>query len=174
MLSGKLPPRHAMSQDSESVHSNVIMELAEELAYTCYLTFARQPTYLAPEITHFNSESTSTNDFYVKSADSHYLLRPETIESLWYLYYVTGNKTYQDWGWNIFQGIEKYTKVANGYTTIGNVKNPLDLRPKDMMESFFLGETLKYLYLLFADDHEIDLKQWVFNTEAHPLPIYKS
>jgi len=82
---------------------NLLMELAEELAYTCYLTFARQPTFLAPEITHFNSEPSSTNDFYVKPADSHYLLRPETIESLWYLYYVTGNKTYQDWGWNIFQ-----------------------------------------------------------------------
>ena len=73
------------------------------MAYTCYLTFARQPTYLAPEITHFNSDPSSTTDFYVKPADSHYLLRPETIESLWYLYYVTGNKTYQDWGWNIFQ-----------------------------------------------------------------------
>ena len=78
-------------------------QLAEELAYTCYLTFARQPTFLAPEITHFNSAPSSTTDFYVKPADSHYLLRPETIESLWYLYYVTGNKTYQDWGWNIFQ-----------------------------------------------------------------------
>ena len=52
------------------------------------------------------------------------------------------------------------------------MKNPLDLRPKDMMESFFLGETLKYLYLLFADEHEFNLNQWVFNTEAHPLPIY--
>ena len=103
-LSGKLPPKHAAnSEDNDRGNDNVMMELAEELAYTCYLTFARQPTYLAAEITHFNSESTSTNDFYVKSADSHYLLRPETIESLWYLYYVTGNKTYQEWGWNIFQ-----------------------------------------------------------------------
>ena len=59
------------------------------------------------------------------------------------------------------QGIQKYTRVLNGYTTIGNVKNPLDLRPKDMMESFFLGETLKYLYLLMADKQEIDLSQWV-------------
>ena len=71
-----------------------------------------------------------------------------------------------------FQGIEKYCKVSGGYTTISNVRNPLDTRPKDMMESFFLGETLKYLYLLFADHQEIDLDQWVFNTEAHPLPIY--
>jgi len=145
---------------------------AEEVAYTCYMTFARQPTFLAAEITYFNTEPGSTTDFYVKPNDSHYLLRPETIESLWYLYYVTGNKTYQDWGWKIFQGIEKYTKVAGGYTTIGNVRNALDTRPRDMMESFFLGETLKYLYLLFADRQEIDLGAWVFNTEAHPLPIY--
>ena len=50
----------------------------------------------------------------------------------------------------------------------------MDTRPKDMMESFFLGETLKYLYLLFSDrdKQEINLDQWVFNTEAHPLPIY--
>merc|ERR1719378_926841 len=74
----------------------------------------------------------------VKPNDSHYLLRPETIESLWYLYYITGNNTYQDWGWKIFQGIEGYTKVSGGYTTIGNVRNPIDTRPKDMMESFFL------------------------------------
>jgi len=171
-LTATLPPKNANQNSQPS--SNALMELAEELAYTCYLTFARQPTFLAPEITHFNSAPSSTTDFYVKPADSHYLLRPETIESLWYLYYVTGNKTYQDWGWNIFQGIQKYTRVLNGYTTIGNVKNPLDLRPKDMMESFFLGETLKYLYLLMADKQEIDLSQWVFNTEAHPLPVHPS
>ena len=80
-----------------------MLEFAEELAYTCYLTFARQPTHLAQEITYFNTAPNSVADFYVKPNDAHYLLRPETIESLWYLYYITGNKTYQDWGWNIFQ-----------------------------------------------------------------------
>ena len=41
------------------------------------------------------------------------------------------------------------------------------------METFFLGETLKYLYLLFGDDPSVlPLDQWVFNTEAHPLPVY--
>ena len=45
----------------------------------------------------------STADFYVKPLDAHCLLRPETVESLWYLYHLTGNRTYQDWGWNIFQ-----------------------------------------------------------------------
>eukprot|EP00088_Acartia_fossae_P013416 TRINITY_DN17027_c0_g1_i1.p1 TRINITY_DN17027_c0_g1~~TRINITY_DN17027_c0_g1_i1.p1 ORF type:complete len:618 (-),score=138.72 TRINITY_DN17027_c0_g1_i1:795-2648(-) len=148
------------------------LDFAQEVAYTCFLTFARQPTFLAPEISYFNTAKGSTKDFYCKPNDSHYLLRPETIESLWYLYYITGNTTYQDWGWQIFQGIEKYTRVSGGYTTISNVRNPIDTRPKDMMESFFLGETLKYLYLLFADEHEIDLDKWLLNTEAHLLPMY--
>jgi len=135
--------------------------------------FSRQPTYLAPEISYFNTvKDSSKKDINVKPNDAHYLLRPETVESLWYLYYFSGNKTYQDWGWKIFQGIEKYCKYSGGYTTISNVRNPLDTRPKDKMESFFLGETLKYLYLLFADRHEFPLDQWVFNTEAHPLPMY--
>lgn len=43
------------------------------------------------------------------------------------------------------------------------------------MESFFLGETLKYLYLLFSDDpHLLSLDAFVFNTEAHPLPVWTS
>lgn len=42
-----------------------------------------------------------------------------------------------------------------------------------MMESFFLSESLKYLYLLFADDQTLlPLDRYVFNTEGHPLPVY--
>ena len=64
-------------------------------------------------------------------------------------------------------------QVANGgYTSINNVLDPRMVQEKDKMESFFLGETLKYLYLLFSDDDTlVDLNKWVFNTEAHPLPI---
>lgn len=40
----------------------------------------------------------------------------------------------------------------------------------DVQQSFMLAETLKYLYLVFSDD-QISLDKWVFNTEAHPLPI---
>ena len=44
---------------------------------------------------------------------------------------------------------------------------------RDKMESFFLGETLKYLYLLFGNSTHIPLDEYVFNTEAHPLPIFQ-
>nr|CAI5864324.1 unnamed protein product [Callosobruchus analis] len=147
-------------------------KLAEELLTTCYQTYAQQPTFLAPEITYFNIQGENSNDMYVKTNDAHNLLRPEFIESLWYMYQFTGNTTYQDWGWQIFQGFENYTKVVNGYTSIGNVRNPQNVRPKDKMESFFLSETLKYLYLLFSDDPKLlDLDKYVINSEAHPLPI---
>jgi hypothetical protein len=101
------------------------MAVAEEIAYTCYLTFARQPTFLAAEITYFNSDPGSTTDFYVKPNDSHYLLRPETIESLWYLYYVTGNKTYQDWGWKIFQVTKNYILKQNWHWILAVINHSM-------------------------------------------------
>ncbi|XP_008553860.1 endoplasmic reticulum mannosyl-oligosaccharide 1,2-alpha-mannosidase [Microplitis demolitor] len=154
------------------------MDLAKELTTTCYQTYAIQPTFLAPEITYFNVQGTNDDenqlDMYVKSTDAHNLLRPEFIESLYYMWYFTGNKTYQDWGWQIFKGFENYTKVENGYTSIGNVRNPQNTRPRDMTESFWYAETLKYLYLLFDDTRQlIDLDRWIFNSEGHPLPIYE-
>ncbi|CAG9782125.1 unnamed protein product [Diatraea saccharalis] len=149
------------------------MTMAEELLYTCYLTYAAHPSFLAPEITHFNLAST-TDDMYTKTADSHSLLRPEFVESLWYMYQLTGNTTFQEWGWQIYQSIEKHAKVPNGYTSLANVKSEKPLQ-RDMMETFFLSETLKYLYLLFSDDrYIIDLNKYVINSEAHALPIHKN
>lgn len=150
--------------------------LAEDLMYTCYQMYVQMPTSLAPEIAYFNVVPGDTGpDIIVKYNDAHNLLRPETVESLWYLYYFSGNKTYQDWGWQIFQAFEKISRVGSGgYTSIDNVKSLVDTKPRDMMESFFLGETLKYFYLLFSDDQsEMSLENFVFNSEAHPLPIYE-
>jgi mannosidase alpha-like ER degradation enhancer 2 len=39
----------------------------------------------------------------------------------------------------------------------------------DLMPSYFLAETLKYLYLIFAPDQALDFDHVVFNTEGHPL-----
>lgn len=151
---------------------NSHLKLANDLLETCYQTYMKQPTGLAPEISYFNVDGESPQDIYVKPADAHNLQRPEFIESLYYFYAITGNKTYQEMGWNIFESFEKYTRVAHGYTSIGNVKSALNLRPKDMMETFWLGETLKYFYLLFSDDrNEVDLDKFLFNTEAHLIPI---
>ena len=116
----------------------------------------------------------SSSCLVFQAADAHNLERPETIESLFYLYRITGDEKYRDYGWRIFQNFEKYTKLAEGYSSINNVKDPRSPGLRNKMESFFLGETLKYFYLLFSDNKQLmDIDKWVFNTEAHPLPIKK-
>ncbi|XP_009333967.2 mannosyl-oligosaccharide 1,2-alpha-mannosidase MNS1 [Pyrus x bretschneideri] len=142
--------------------SKQFLSLAEELAWTCYNFYQSTPTKLAGENYFFHdgqdlSVGTSWN-----------ILRPETVESLFYLWRLTGNKTYQEWGWNIFQAFEKNSRIESGYVGLKDVNTG----DKDnMMQSFFLAETLKYLYLLFSPSSVISLDEWVFNTEAHPIKI---
>lgn len=61
-------------------------------------------------------------------------------------------------------------QVEHGYVGLRDVRKA---PPKhdDTQQSFFLAETLKYLYLMFGSNDEISLDEWVFNTEAHPLRI---
>ncbi|XP_072344366.1 mannosidase, alpha, class 1B, member 1b [Scyliorhinus torazame] len=150
------------------------MELAKELMETCYQMYAQIETGLSPEIVHFNLSPHNSKDVEVKPADRHNLLRPETVESLFYMYRFTRDKKYQDWGWQILQNFNKYTRVdTGGYTSINNVRSSENPEPRDKMESFFLGETLKYFFLLFSDDFNlISLDKYIFNTEAHILPIW--
>nr|XP_061836739.1 endoplasmic reticulum mannosyl-oligosaccharide 1,2-alpha-mannosidase-like [Nerophis lumbriciformis]XP_061836740.1 endoplasmic reticulum mannosyl-oligosaccharide 1,2-alpha-mannosidase-like [Nerophis lumbriciformis] len=152
------------------------MDLAVELMETCHQMYTQMETGLSPEIAHFNLHSDDGHDIFVKPADTHNLLRPETVESLFYMYRFTKDPKYRDWGWEILQNFNKYTKVSDGgYTSINNVRDPENPEPRDKMESFFLGETLKYFYLLFSDEMELlSLDKYVFNTEAHPLPIWPS
>ncbi len=113
--------------------------------------------------------------FVLQFGTQHNLQRPETVESLFYLYRATKDKKYQEWGWEIYQSFEKYTKLKEGYASINSVRRPENPGYRDKMETFYLAETLKYLYLLFSDDSDLlSLDRWVINTEAHPLPIYLS
>ncbi|XP_032905068.1 endoplasmic reticulum mannosyl-oligosaccharide 1,2-alpha-mannosidase isoform X1 [Amblyraja radiata] len=150
------------------------MKLAKELIETCYQMYAQIETGLSPEIVYFNQNPHNAKDVEVKPADRHNLLRPETVESLFYMYRFTRDKKYQEWGWEIFQNFNKYTRVdTGGYTSINNVQSSENPEPRDKMESFFLGETLKYFFLLFSDEFNlISLDKYIFNTEAHILPIW--
>ncbi|OTB10925.1 glycoside hydrolase family 47 protein, partial [Daldinia sp. EC12] len=103
------------------------------------------------------------------SANYHsYILRPEAIESVWYMYRITGDSTWQEKGWKMFNAIVSQTRTEVGNSAIDNVllENPVKT---DEMESFWLAETLKYFYLLYSDPNLISLDEWVLNTEAHPF-----
>lgn len=152
-----------------------LINLAHQLTETCYQMYAHMATGLSPEIVYFNMFDRTAKDLYVKDADRHNLLRPETIESLYYMYKITNNKQYQEYGWKIFESFEKYTKIeSGGYSSISDVTNPDNVKFRDKMESFFLAETLKYFYLLFEDENNenIDLNKWLINTEAHVISIF--
>ncbi|KAK8546827.1 hypothetical protein V6N13_093869 [Hibiscus sabdariffa] len=160
------------------------LKLAQDLAKTCFEMYSVTSTGLAPEIAYFhtkeyfesgldggNKSSEYVNDIVIKRADRHNLLRPETVESLFVLYRITQDPKYREWGWQIFESFEKYTKVeSGGYTSLDDVTT-LPPPRRDKMESFFLAETLKYLYLLFGDSSLMPLDKFVFNTEAHPFPL---
>lgn len=102
---------------------------------------------------------------------SNYVLRPETVESLFILWKTTSEEKWREMGWEIFQSIERSTRTQYGYAVVVDVfQSPAQLR--DEMPSYFLAETLKYLYLLFSDEDIISLDNFVFNTEAHPFPVF--
>ncbi|GLJ24878.1 hypothetical protein SUGI_0475830 [Cryptomeria japonica] len=138
------------------------MQLAEELAWTCYNFYQSTPTKLAGENYNFREGQD------MRVGTSWNIQRPETVESLMYLWRITGNKTYRDWGWDIFKAFEEKCRLDSGYVGLRDVNSGVK---DDMMQSFFLSETLKYLYLLFSPPTVIPLDQWVFNTEAHPVKI---
>jgi mannosidase alpha-like ER degradation enhancer 2 len=65
-----------------------------------------------------------------------------------------------------FESLVRYCRTGNGYTVLENV---ITKEKGNLMPSYFLAETLKYLYLLFAPPETLDFDSVVFNTEAHPL-----
>ncbi|MBW8879215.1 MAG: glycoside hydrolase family 47 protein [Acidobacteria bacterium] len=95
-----------------------------------------------------------------------YPLRPEIMESAYYLYHSTKDPRYLEMGRTFFGGLVAHCRTAAGYTVLKDVTTH---EKGDLMPSYFLAETLKYLYLLFAPDKTLDLDHVVFNTEAHPL-----
>ena len=95
-----------------------------------------------------------------------YVLRPEAIESAYYLYRLTGDEAYRAMGRVMVDSVLHYCRTPDAFAALRSV---VTKEQRDEMESFFLAETLKYAYLLFAPPETLDLGAVVFNTEAHPL-----
>jgi mannosidase alpha-like ER degradation enhancer 2 len=95
-----------------------------------------------------------------------YPLRPEIIESAYYLFHFTKDPSYQAMGRVFLADLISRCRTDAGYTVLKDVTTQ---EKGDLMPSYFLAETLKYLYLLFAPETTLDLDKVVFNTEAHPL-----
>ena len=186
-------------------------------------TASRDPAQLAleessdPDFWENEIKRMGLKEGFVELVDSSYRLRPETVESLFVLWRITGNPKYQDIAWEMFEAIESVAKTKIGYAGVADVMQgstlsrkrdgqdddvvygsnasksksnadgkyrgqekikkvekrrrpkPSDLNLMDSMESFWTAETLKYLYLIFAEPNVTSLDEFVFNTEGHPL-----
>ncbi|KAL1654506.1 hypothetical protein SLS61_003110 [Didymella pomorum] len=104
----------------------------------------------------------------VRIAARNYILRPEAIESVWYMYRITGDAHWREAGWRMFEAVNRATTAEFGNSAIDDVTKQVP-ELNDSMESFWLAETLKYFYLLFAEEDVVSLDEWVLNTEAHPF-----
>ncbi|MGA9851532.1 MAG: glycoside hydrolase family 47 protein [Gammaproteobacteria bacterium] len=95
-----------------------------------------------------------------------YPLRPEIVESTYYLYHYTRDPYYRVMGKRMFDDLVKYCRTDTGYAALASV---ITKQKTDAMESYVFAETFKYFYLLFAPPQTLNFNQVIFNTEGHPL-----
>ncbi|KAM5163413.1 mannosyl-oligosaccharide 1,2-alpha-mannosidase IA [Mantella aurantiaca] len=145
------------------------IELAAEIARTCHESYDRTAMKLGPEAFRFDG---GVEAIATRQNEKYYILRPEVIETYMYMWRFTHDPKYRQWGWEAVEALEKFCRVEGGYS---GVRDVYATHPShdDVQQSFYLAETLKYLYLLFSDDEFLPLEHWIFNTEAHPLPVIR-
>ena len=149
------------SMHVNNTEKQLYLKDATDLTYGCWQLYNLSRT-VGVESVQFGRNTIRTN----KISNYNNMLRPEVAESLFFMWKITKNNAYRDMGWTMFTNFRKYSKFKNGYCSMENVNN---IHCSGKMESFWIAETLKYMYLMFDD--KININNWVFNTEAHPFPI---
>ena len=168
---GGITVQEAKAKDAWGKTQEADLELAEQLLKTCIGMYQVTNTGLAPEITYFNihdppimwnadeappkgpevfddgEDATWRKDYNIHANDVHNLLRPETVESLFYMYRITGDEKYRNFGWEIFEAFVKHTAVEDGagFSSIGDV-NRIPPPTRDNMESFW---PVRFIFLWF-------------------------
>jgi mannosidase alpha-like ER degradation enhancer 2 len=94
-----------------------------------------------------------------------YPLRPEIVESTYYLYHYTKDSKYMLMGEKLWRDFVEHCRTEEAYAALKNVQTK---EKADSMQSFLFAETFKYFYLLFSPE-TLDFDKVIFNTEAHPI-----
>lgn len=181
-----LPIEEARAKPSWGKQQEDDIELARQLMTTCWGMYKTTATGLSPEIAHFkihnppimmdqdhphpvdpfvDTESTNWHmDYEIHRADFHNLQRPETVESLFYMWRLLGDETYRHWGWEMFESFMEHTRVKDGggFSSVNDVdKIPPPLR--DNMESFWLVRSLSLFPIsrpcLRTDANDVPLRR---------------
>ncbi|HJY29927.1 MAG TPA: glycoside hydrolase family 47 protein [Pyrinomonadaceae bacterium] len=101
-----------------------------------------------------------------KVVSAGYPLRPEIVESTYYLYHYTKDTKYMLMGEKLWRDFVKHCRTDEGYAAL---KSVVTKEKSDSMQSFLFAETFKYFYLLFSPPETLDFDKVIFNTEAHPI-----
>ncbi|KAF4552204.1 putative glycosyl hydrolase family 47 protein 1 [Elsinoe fawcettii] len=155
-----------------------------ELVDGCEGTYNGTATGIGPESFSWDTSELPADqaEFYERAGffiqDSFYRLRPEVLESFYYAWRATGDEKYRDFAWRAVQNVAKVTRVGSGYSYIRDVNQVDGGGFEDFQDSFFFAETLKYGFLIFADDAPYQVQKgveqpFVFTTEGHPIQVAK-
>lgn len=164
------------------------LNMARRLTETCYWAYNATATGLGPENLDFYRVDDQDRFHVLTLADGtrrrgkpagaplvgvrmlrgEYRGRPETIESVFYMWRTTGDLVWQERGWQMFASWMTHALLPAGVASISNV-NQVPAPKMDSMESYTMAETFKYYYLLFSPPSLVSLDDFVFTTEAHPL-----
>ncbi|KNZ78348.1 Mannosyl-oligosaccharide alpha-1,2-mannosidase 1B [Termitomyces sp. J132] len=166
------------------LRNQTIVDIGLELVDECWNTYASTATGIGPETfayvpeggdytgeekpTAQQLEFNEQHGFYPTA--SHYVLRPEVLESNFYAWRNTGDPKFIARAATALKSFTDYLSSKEAYSGLWDVNNKNSKRINDM-ESFWFAEVLKYLYLTFDDPQRISLDEYVFNTEAHPFKL---
>jgi mannosyl-oligosaccharide alpha-1,2-mannosidase len=170
----------------EEIMDHLSLFMGGLLQYGDFVLNSKENSKLGLSLTHmgfkiYNSTETKLGpesvliykfDDYITNVERVNNLRPEFVESLFYSWRFTKDQKYRDQAWQIFQAFNKYSRTPSGFAVYSDVTDiNIESQQKDIMESFFMAETLKYLYLIFCEDSVLDFNEYVLNTEAHPFKL---
>ncbi|KAF8183018.1 glycoside hydrolase family 47 protein [Mycena galopus ATCC 62051] len=164
------------------VQNQTIIDIALDLNEGCWNTYASTETGIGPEAFAFlspdgdytgaNAPTSSQLAFHDKHGfyitASHYIMRPEVLESNMHAWRVTGDTKYLDRAASAIDSFNKFLPATVAFAGLNNVDSA-EGGLIDDMESFWFAEVLKYLYLTFDDPTHISLDDYVFNTECQPF-----
>lgn len=155
-----------------------IMPVSSVKSKTKPIIKAKSPSRFQPLVNgRWSSSKVRNQPIWTNEITPTYILRPEAIESVFYMYRITGDESWRAKGWEMWLNIEENCKTSLGkYASIWDVTIPLEAgeeesRVMDSMESFWFAETLKYFYLLFDSADSWSLDEIVLNTEAHAFKL---
>eukprot|EP00392_Amoebophrya_sp_AT5.2_P010264 g10321.t1 len=217
--SGRTTKASKVYRDREFLHT-----IKESTMQNCFDFYRLSPTGLAPEAIVLplsegvEEEEEEASRLLIPPGLGYSLLRPETVESLYYLDYFEMRKIenerdgasrtseahqaepdeaalllpedsatararqrkelhplrFKQMGHFIWEALREQAFLPGlGFCTVPDVTQFPNVARSCPMHTFVLGETLVYLYMLFRDHSTgplLNLNEWVFNTEAHPLP----